>query len=196
MNNMNTAIDQIVIHLKARLDHSPTRERVTNIRDLPYFFEGWLTLEAVCAARSRFPSCHVSVNKLFHGIKKVDLGVEIGDQLLAIEIKHVPTSSTDAKSRLLGPKDSNAVQDCIKLATTLCDAPLTRTLLMLYGPAQVYCGEPTNCTDGSGGLRDVCLRHAMEDLLSKAALSSPVAWHHHPLSVPRMHLIQVSMGTF
>jgi len=88
------------------------QQRISCFSRLPYFFEDWLKGECVVVASSVFEkNSRIFINGKFQGIPNLDLGLDVASNLCALQLKHIPTSSRDAKSRFLGPKSSNVVKD-------------------------------------------------------------------------------------
>lgn len=174
------------------------KRRIKYLRELPYFFEDWLTGECACVAKSTFTKIEISKNnKMFKGISKLDLGLNVGGNLCALELKHIATGSKDAKSRFLGPKSSNAVKDFEKLRNSKRFNRVLRKLLILYGPTELLHSEQcTYVANKPGSLNKICLQCAMKlfkkELFKKARIRK-VDWQAHKIQNTRMYLVEVDV---
>lgn len=174
----------------SQLNSTYGQERIGRFSKLPYFFENWLTSECVNAAFATFNEPEIFVNESFQKIQKVDLGLNIAGNLCALELKHIPTLSREAKYRFLGPKKSNAVNDFLDLYKSESRNHVLCKLLILYGPAQLEHDPRSSCP--RGGLNKTCLRCAMKSFIQNTAVQN-VQWRHHQLQVDLMYVVEVDV---
>lgn len=174
--------------LLSELNSNYGQQIISCFSRLPYFFEDWLKGECASAASFAFTGSQIFINEMFHGIRKLDLGLEVNGNLCALELKHIPTGSRDAKSRFLGPKGSNAVQDFLKLhefSKSGRDHILCK-LLFLYGPTELTHDRGASCQTSMQGLGRICLQCAMnlfiQEIVHKTSIQN-VNWRCHRLQV-------------
>jgi hypothetical protein len=142
---------------------------------LPYFFEDWLKGECAVVASSVFSNTRIFINEKFQGIPKLDLGLDVGGNLCALELKHIATGSKEAKSRFLGPKTSNAVKDFLKLYNFNPRNHILCKLLFLYGPTQLIHNQGSSYQTKRVSLNRICLKCAMILFIQKTGIPN-VNW--------------------
>lgn len=168
------------------------QQRINCFSRLPYFFEDWLEGECAVVASSVFPDTRIFKNEKFQGIPKLDLGLDVGGNLCALELKHIATGSKDAKSRFLGPKTSNAVQDFLKLYNFNPRNHILCKLLFLYGPTQLTHNQGSSCQTKRVGLNRICLKCAMNLFIQKTGIPN-VNWRCHGLQINQMYIVEVDI---
>lgn len=182
--------DSFIDTLLLQLNSDYGQQRITRFSELSYFFEDWLKAECALAAFTR-SNIKLSINEEFQGIPKLDLGLKADDNLCAVELKHIPTRSRDAKSRFLGPKSSNAVEDFQKLYKVNPRSHILCKLLILYGPAQLAHNPGSSCTT-SKRLDKICLQCAMNLFIKKVGIKG-VNWRCHRLQTSEMYIVEVDI---
>ena len=169
------------------------QKRINCFKSLPYFFEDWLKGE--CAYAASFVlgmTSGIYINEEFQGIEKLDMGLEVDGKLLALELKHIPTKSSDAKSRFIGPKGSNAVQDFLKLYGVNPRNHILCKLLFLYGPSQLTHNYGYACEIDRQPLTRICLKCAMNVFSQKTGVQN-ISWRHHALQISEMYIVEVDI---
>ncbi len=180
--------------LLLQLDSSFGQQRVSSFKMLPYFFEGWFQGECVNAAMSTFGiNCKISKGEEFQGIRNLDLGLNVDGNLCALELKHIPTQSSDAKSRFIGSKGSNAVKDFLKLYSFNPRNHILCKLLFLYGPTQLTHKQGYTCEiEERQPLARICLECAMNAFIKKTGVQN-INWRYHPLRTSEMNVVEVDI---
>ena len=180
--------------LLSQLNSNCGQQRINCFSRLPYFFEGWLEGECAVAVSSVFANSQVFINEMFHGIQKLDLGLDVDDNLCALELKHIPTTSRDAKSRFVGSKGSNAVRDFLKLYNFNKSNPdhILCKLLFLYGPTQLTHNQGFSCETRMKNLSKICLQCAMNLFTQEASIQN-INWRCHKLQTNQMYIVEVSI---
>lgn len=179
--------------LLARFNSKHGQLRLDCFKRLPYFFEGWLAGECACAAMSVFGvKCQIYINEKFEGIDKVDIGLSVDGSFCALELKHIPTLSNNAKSRFHGGKPSTAVKDFLKLYTINRRNHILCKLLFLYGPVDRADCHGDICEIKGQRLDRVCLRCSMNEFVRETRVQN-INWRYHPLLTDRMYLVEVDI---
>ena len=172
------------------------QQRINCFSRLPYFFEDWLKGECAVVASSVFANSRIFINEMFQGIQNLDMGLDVGGNLCALELKHIATGSRDAKSRFLGPKSSNAVQDFLKLYNFNPRNHILCKLLFLYGPTQLTHNQGPSCQRSKQGLNRICLKCAMDlfiqRIIQRIGIQN-VNWQCHRLQINQMYIVEVDI---
>ena len=85
------------------------------------------------------------------------MGIVTKEGICALEFKHIPTLSSDAKSRLFGPKSSNVVKDFASLLKA--KYRMITKVLMFIGPVSPLSTEG----EINGKLHTVGLKIIMDE---------------------------------
>ncbi len=159
--------------LLSQLNSNYGQQRISCFTRLPYFFEDWLKGECVVVASSVFvKNSRIFINEKFQGIPNLDPGLDVASNLCALQLKHIPTSSRDAKSRFLGPKSSNVVKDFLGLYNFKPRKHILCKLLFLYGPAQLAHSQGLSCQINRQGLSRIYLQCAMNLFIQETGVQN------------------------
>lgn len=180
--------------LLSQLDSDFGQQRVNCFKMLPYFFEGWFQGECVNAATSAFGiTCKISKGEEFQRIENLDIGLDVDGNLCALELKHIPTQSREAKSRFIGHKGSNAVKDFQKLYSFNPRNHILCKLLFLYGPTQLTHEQGYACEiEKRQPLTMICLKCAMNAFIQKTGVQN-VNWRYYKLQISEMYVVEVDI---
>lgn len=114
---------------------TPARQDVIRVlAELPNFFEGWFTAEALFALRTRWPDATLSSNTNYASLTKPDIVFAREGFTGIFAFKHIATMHPDAQSRLDGAKSSNVAKDIKSLRSAYVN-DCTRRAYVFYGPA-------------------------------------------------------------
>jgi hypothetical protein len=177
--------------LLAQFYSQNSQQRLGCLSRVRYFFEDFFCLECVLAAFSVHGN--IAKNEYFHGIPKLDLGFDVSGNLCALELKHIPTISPDAKSRFIKGKDSTAVKDFLKLYASNLRTNICCKLLILYGPVNIN-HNPT--CDKDKNLQSMCLNCAMDlfekEIQNQNSNVQHIQWRHYNLT-NNMYILEVDI---